>query len=350
MTDGISRPELSVAELALQFGCSVVGDPETKVDHVATLRGAGAGALSFLANPRYREYLGQTEATAVVVAEDHAAAAPCTAIVAADPYLTYARMAALLYPLPPAIPGIHPTAVVTPDADVDPQAEVGAHVVIGAGSSIGPFCVVGPGTVVGTGCTLGRGTRLAPNVTLMNNVRLGERCVVHAGAVIGSDGFGIARGPAGWERVPQVGGVEIGNDVDIGACTSIDRGAIEPTRIADGVKLDNQIQIGHNTVIGKHTVMAGMVGIAGSTVIGANCAFGGNSGTTGHVTIADGVVITARCTVTADIDAAGTFGGVFPHDEIRHHQRNVARYRNLDKLAKRVAALEKAARASGETE
>ncbi|MEM8549056.1 MAG: UDP-3-O-(3-hydroxymyristoyl)glucosamine N-acyltransferase [Pseudomonadota bacterium] len=350
MTAGISRPVLSVAELALQFGCSVVGDPEAKLDHVATLRGAGAGALSFLANPRYREYLGETGATAVVVSEDHAASAPCTAIVAADPYLTYARMAAALYPLPAAIPGIHPSAVVAPEADVDPEAEVGPHAVIGPGTSIGPFCVVGAGTVVGADCVLGRGTRLAPNVTLMDACRLGERCVVHAGAVIGSDGFGIARGPSGWERVPQIGGVEIGDDVDIGACTSIDRGAIEPTQIANGVKLDNQIQIGHNTVIGEHTVMAGMVGIAGSTVIGAHCAFGGNSGTTGHLTIADGVVITARCTVTADIEVAGTFGGVFPHDEIRHHQRNVARYRNLDKLAKRVAALEKRVRASGEKE
>ncbi|MEM9172307.1 MAG: UDP-3-O-(3-hydroxymyristoyl)glucosamine N-acyltransferase [Pseudomonadota bacterium] len=343
------RPAFTVAELAVRQGCQVIGDPHITVDHVATLSDAGVGAISFLSNPKYRQYLSDSKASAVIVDAAHADSVTGTALVADDPYVTYARVAAMLYPPPVINPGIHASAVVDPTAQVSPEAEIAANAVIGAGSVVGGASMVGAGSVIGADCRIGEATRLAPNVTLMDNVSLGDRCVVHAGAVIGSDGFGIARGPQGWERVPQVGGVIIGDDVDIGACTSIDRGAIEPTRIANGVKLDNQIQIGHNCVIGEHTVMAGMVGIAGSTVIGANCAFGGNSGTTGHITIADGVVITARTTVTNDIDSSGTFGGVFPHDDIRQHQRNVARYRNLDKLARKVRELEKAVR-RGETE
>lgn len=340
------RASQTAGALALRFGCQIVGDPDTPLTHVATLREAGQGALSFLANPRYRQFLDGTGAAAVVVAEVHAESVQGCAIVAEDPYLTYARMAAVLHP-PRVLPaGIHPSAVVASSAEIDSAAHVGANAVIDERTRIGAGAVVGAGTCIGADCVIGADTRLMPNVTVLDDVRFGARCVVHSGAVIGSDGFGIARGPEGWERVPQTGGVVIGDDVDIGACTSIDRGAISPTLIGNGVKLDNQIQIGHNTVIGEHTVMAGMVGIAGSTTIGSNCAFGGNSGTTGHLTITDGVVITARATVTADIDAAGTYGGVFPHEEIRQHQRNVARYRGLDKLARRVKALEKAGKLS----
>ncbi|MEO1116996.1 MAG: UDP-3-O-(3-hydroxymyristoyl)glucosamine N-acyltransferase [Pseudomonadota bacterium] len=342
--------ELRVGDLAVQFGCEVQGDPETRVSRVATLANADAASLAFLANPSYRPQLAATAAGAVVVADADADAVPSTAIIAADPYLTYARMAGVLYPPPAAQPGIGPGAQVDPTASVDPSAEIGPNAVVGAGSVIAAHVVIGAGTVVGRNSTIGEATRLAPNVTIMDDVVMGVRCVVHSGAVIGSDGFGIARGPGGWERVPQTGGVVIGDDVDVGASTSIDRGAIEPTRIGNGVKLDNQIQIGHNTVIGEHTVMAGMVGIAGSTTIGANCAFGGNSGTTGHLSIADGVIITARCTVTGDIDAPGTFGGVFPHEDIRSHQRNVARYRQLDKLARRLSALEKRLKHNENTE
>lgn len=332
---------VSVGDLAVRFGCELRGDPGVVVETVGTLANADGRALSFLANPNYRRQLAGTAAAAVVVAEADAEAVPGVAIVAADPYLTYARMAAVLHPPTAARPGIGGGAVIDPTADIDATAEIGANAVIGPGTHIGAHAVIGPGTVIGRDCRIGKATRLAPNVTIMDAVTMGARCIVHAGAVIGSDGFGIARGPSGWERVPQVGGVIIGDDVDVGASTTIDRGAIEPTRIGNGVKLDNQIQIGHNTVIGEHTVMAGMVGIAGSTTIGANCAFGGNSGTTGHVNICDGVIITARCTVTADIDTPGTYGGVFPHDDIRNHQRSVARFRQLDKLARRLAAIEK---------
>ena len=331
-----------VSELAVRFGCDVVGDPDSVVDHVATLRGASNGALSFLANPAYRKYLGDSDATAIVVAEEDAPHVSGCALVADDPYLTYARMARLLHPRAVPAAGIHVAAVVDNSAALGESVSIAAGVVVDANVVIGSGCAIGAGTYIGPDVQIGAGCWIGPNVTIMGDCILGARCVVHPGAVIGSDGFGIARGPEGWEHVPQVGGVRIGDDVDVGACTSIDRGAIEPTTIGNGVKLDNQIQIGHNCVIGEHTVMAGMVGIAGSTTIGKNCAFGGNSGTSGHLTITDGVVITARCTVTSSIDEPGTYGGVFPHDEIRNHQRSVARFRQLDKLARELTRLQRA--------
>ncbi|MEL7310611.1 MAG: UDP-3-O-(3-hydroxymyristoyl)glucosamine N-acyltransferase [Pseudomonadota bacterium] len=331
-----------ISELAVRFGCDVVGDPDSVVDHVATLRGAGAGALSFLANPSYRKYLEGSDATAIVVAEADVESVKGAALVAQDPYLTYARIARVLHPRPVPAPGVHRSAVLGNDTEIGEGASIAAGVVIDANSRVGAHTAVGAGTYVGPDVQIGSECWIGPNVTIMGDTVLGDRCVVHPGAVIGSDGFGIARGPDGWEHVPQVGGVRIGDDVDVGACTSIDRGAIEPTRIGNGVKLDNQIQIGHNCVIGEHTVMAGMVGIAGSTTIGKNCAFGGNSGTVGHVDITDGVVITARCTVTSNIDTPGTYGGVFPHDEIRNHQRSVARFRQLDTLARQLKRLQRA--------
>lgn len=331
-----------VGELAVRFGCDVIGDPDVIVDHVATLRGAQSGALSFLANSAYRKFLSESAASAVVVSEQDADAVSGVAIVAKDPYLIYARMARILHPRSVPSAGIHARAVVHEGATIADDAAIAAAAVIESRAVVGARSSIGAGSYVASGVRIGADCWIGPNVTLMADVQLGDRCVVHPGAVIGSDGFGIARGPEGWEHVPQVGGVRIGDDVDVGACTSIDRGAIEPTIIGNGVKLDNQIQIGHNCVIGEHTVMAGMVGIAGSTTIGSNCAFGGNSGTTGHVTIADGVIITARCTVTSDIESAGTYGGVFPHDDIRNHQRSVARFRQLDKLARTVRKLDRA--------
>ncbi|MEN7344214.1 MAG: UDP-3-O-(3-hydroxymyristoyl)glucosamine N-acyltransferase [Pseudomonadota bacterium] len=332
---------MRVADLAVKYGCDIVGDIDCEVTHVATLQNAGVSALSFLSNPAYRKYLQNTKASAVIVAEAFASEVPGCAIVAEDPYVTYARMAADLHPASRPEGGVHPSAIVAESASVDPSATIRANAVIEAGAKVGPGCIVGPCSVLGENSALGENSVLESNVSIMSDVKIGARCVLHSGCVVGADGFGIARAPEGWIKVPQVGGVRIGDDVEIGACTSIDRGAIEHTVIGNGVKLDNQIQIGHNCIIGDHTVMAGMTGIAGSTTIGRNCVFGGNSGTTGHLTIADGVVITARCTVTADIESAGTFGGVFPHEEFRQYQRNLARYRQLDKLARRVAALEK---------
>lgn len=332
---------MTAGDLAVRFGCELRGDPSVALQSVATLSRAGAGTLSFLSNPAYRSALPQSGASAIILAEKFADECPCTAIIADDPYVTYARAAAVLHPpiRPPA--GIHPTAVVADDARVDESATVGAHAVVEAGARIGAGVVIGAGSFIGAGSQIGEDSVLAPNVTVMDGVTIGRRAVLHSGVVIGSDGFGIARAAEGWIKVPQVGGVRVGDDVEVGASTTIDRGAIDDTVIGNGVKLDNQIQIGHNTIIGDHTVMAGMVGIAGSTTIGSNCAFGGNSGTSGHLRITDNVVITARCTVTSDIDEAGMYGGVFPHEPFREYQRNVARYRQLDKLARRLQQVEK---------
>ncbi|MEM7611704.1 MAG: UDP-3-O-(3-hydroxymyristoyl)glucosamine N-acyltransferase [Pseudomonadota bacterium] len=340
--DGVATGKACTAgDLAVRLGCELIGDPDVIVARVGTLQRAAPDALSFLSNPHYRRYLETTQAAAVIVAPDVGDEVTGTALLASDPYLTYARAAAQLYPPSTVVGGIAPTASVSAEASVDPDASIGPSAVVAAGARVAAGAAIGAGAYIGEGSRIGAATIVEPNVTIMDDVHIGERCTIHAGAVIGTDGFGIAPSPEGWVNVPQIGGVRIGDDVDIGASTSIDRGAIEPTRIGNGVKLDNQIQIGHNTVIGDHTVMAGMVGIAGSTTIGRNCVFGGNSGTVGHLSIADNVVITARCTVTADIKEAGTFGGVFPHEDIRQHQRNVARYRQLDKLARRLSALEK---------
>jgi UDP-3-O-[3-hydroxymyristoyl] glucosamine N-acyltransferase len=332
---------ITAGELATRFGCELRGDPAVELRTVATLAGAGPGSLSFLANPAYRGDLRASGASAIIVSAKYADECPCTALVADDPYVTYARAAAALHPPRRIEPGIHPTAVVADDAHIDPSASVAAHAVIESGASIGAGSSVGAGCFVGRGSRIGPDCRIAPNVTIMDSVTIGQRAVLHSGVVIGSDGFGIARAPEGWIKVPQVGGVRIGDDVEIGASTSIDRGAIDDTVIGNGVKLDNQIQIGHNSIIGDHTVMAGMVGIAGSSTIGSNCAFGGNSGTAGHLTVTDNVVITARCTVMSDITEAGTYGGAFPHEPFRDYQRNLARYRQLDKLARRLQNIEK---------
>jgi UDP-3-O-[3-hydroxymyristoyl] glucosamine N-acyltransferase len=321
---------ITLSELARRFELELVGDGALSVERVATLSGAQAGALTFLANPRYRPQLAATRATAVVLAKGDAVACPVAALVAKEPYLAYARIATLLHPAPHIAHGIDPTASIAAYAKVAPDASVAARAVIGAGASIGARASIGPGAVVGEGCVVGDDTRLEANATLYAGVRLGRRCLVHSGAVIGADGFGMAPSPTGWVKVPQVGGVRIGDDVEVGANTTIDRGAIEDTVIEDGVKLDNQIQVGHNCVIGAHTAIAGGTLIAGSTTIGKRCMIAGGCGIVGHISIADDVVVTARTFVTHAIAAKGVYSGALGFDEQRTWQRRVARFRRLD--------------------
>lgn len=332
---------LTLGEIAARFGCELRGDPERRIARVGTLAGAGADALAFLANPAYRDRLRETAAAAVVLEAGHAGDCPVDALIASDPYATYARIAGLLYPPPRVEPGIGPGAVVDPSAEVDPAAHVGANAVVGARSRIGARVSLGPGAVVGDDCALGADTRLAAGVTLGAGVRMGARCTVQSGAVIGADGFGYARTEEGWLRVPQVGGVVVGDDVEIGANTTIDRGAIEDTVIGDGVILDNLVQIGHNVRVGAHTAMAAMAGIAGSAVVGERCMLGGKAGVVGHVTICDDVILAGRCTVTTDIDRPGMYGSALPHDAMPAFRRNALRFRRLDAFAKRLRALEK---------
>lgn len=332
---------ISLGELATRFGCDLDGDPETLIDRVASLDDGGPGALSFLANSSLSGQLSSTKAAAVIVREDDADACPVAALIADDPYVTYARIAAIIHPLPAVEPGIHATAVVSSSASVSDSAQIDAHCHVGANSKIGAGVYIGPGCVIGPDCSVGDGSRFVAQVTLARNVRIGSRAVLHPGVVIGSDGFGNAMTPEGWVKVPQVGGVSIGDDVEIGANTTIDCGAIGDTVIEDGVRIDNLCMIAHNVRIGAHTAMAAQTGIAGSTRVGRRCMFAGQSGTVGHITICDDVIVNGKTMVTKDITEPGAYAGAFPGESAQAWNRRVARFRRLDALNSRVSKLEK---------
>ena len=322
--------DFSLGELAVRFGLGLRGDPSLVVSRVATLSHAQAGALSFLANPRYRRQMQSTRATAVLVGPDHAASCPVAALIDPNPYLAYARIADLLHPQALPLPGIHPSAVVSVVARIHPSASVGPLAVIEDEVEVGERVFVGPGCIVQRGARLGADTRLTARVNVCADVRIGQRCIVHAGAVIGADGFGFAQDAGTWVKVPQVGTVQVGDDVEIGANTTIDRGAIDDTVVENGVKLDNQIQVGHNVTIGAHTAVAGCVGISGSTTIGQRCMIGGGVGIAGHLTIADDVVVTGCSLVSASIRQAGSYSSGMPAVETRMWRRMVAHLRRLD--------------------
>jgi len=332
---------MTLGVLAVRHGCELRGDPGTVVDHVATLAAAKEGALAFLANPLYRSQLAATKATAVVLAAQHIDACPASCLVSENPYLTYARIAAELHPPAPPQPGVIPGAHVAERCTVPRSCRVEAGAVVGAATVLGERVFVGANAVVSAACEVGDDTRIMAGAILYDHVRVGRRCLIHSGAVIGADGFGIAREASGaWTKVPQLGAVVIGDDVEVGANTTIDRGAIEDTVIGHGVKLDNQIQLGHNVVIGDHTAIAGMVGIAGSARIGARCIIGGYAGIGGHLTIADDVVIGGGAQVTRSIDRPGIYGGAIPADEAARWRKNAVRFGQLDELAKRIQKLE----------
>jgi UDP-3-O-[3-hydroxymyristoyl] glucosamine N-acyltransferase len=322
--------ELSLGELAVRFGLKLKGEPSLKVDRVATLSNARAGSLSFFTNPVYRRQLVATQATAVVLNEADAADCPVAALIDRNPYLTYARISALLHPQDPIKPGIHPSAVVSETARVAPSASIGPLCVIEDEAEIGERARIGPSCVVQRGATVGADTNLVSQVNLYPFVTLGQRCILHAGAVIGADGFGFAPdGRGGWVKVPQVGSVRIGDDVEIGASTTIDRGAIEDTVVENGVKLDNQIQIGHNVVLGEHTAIAACSGISGSTVLGKRVQVGGMVGMSGHLHIADDVVVHGCSLVSGSIKSAGTYASGMPVVEVRRWRRMVALLRRM---------------------
>jgi UDP-3-O-[3-hydroxymyristoyl] glucosamine N-acyltransferase len=332
----------TLGQLAAEFGCELDGDAGIVVHRVGTLRNAAPDAVTFLANSLYRSQLADTRAAAVVLAPRDRDACPVACLVHPEPYLTYARIASSLHPPPSVSAGVHATAVVAADARVAPTAEIGAHAVIGSGSTIDDDVVVGAGTVLGANVQVGRGTRLAPRVTLLDGVRIGARCIVHPGVVIGADGFGFASDRGAWQKIPQVGGVLIGNDVEIGANTTIDRGAIEDTVIEDGVKLDNLVQIAHNARIGEHTIMAAMSGVAGSTRVGKRCMIGGGAVMINSLSICDDVIFTFRSIVTRSVDEPGTYSGHLPAEEAGVWRKNAARFRKLDALANRLIRAERA--------
>jgi UDP-3-O-[3-hydroxymyristoyl] glucosamine N-acyltransferase len=322
--------EFSLGELAVRFGLKLRGEPSLTIRSVATLSRADSGALSFLANSRYRRQLESTRATAVLVAPADEAHCPVAALIDPNPYLAYARIATLLHPDLEAPAGIHPTAVVADGARVAASASIGPLSVIEDDAEIGERVLVGPGCIVQRGARVGADSKLLSRVSLYAGVTLGQRCVLHAGAVVGADGFGFALNAGAWVKVPQVGSVQVGDDVEIGANTTIDRGAIDDTVVANGVKLDNQIQVGHNVIIGAHTAIAGCTGISGSTVIGQRCMIGGMVGFAGHLTIADDVVVTGCSLVSASIKQAGSYSSGMPAVETRLWRRMVAHLRRLD--------------------
>jgi UDP-3-O-[3-hydroxymyristoyl] glucosamine N-acyltransferase len=333
---------LSLGQLALRFGCELRGDPAQLVDSVAALSG-GRASLGFLANPRLLTELRATRLAAVVLEPHLAAECPVNALLHTNPHATFARIASVLHPAPPAKPGIHPTASVHPFARLDPSAEIGPYVLVEEGAAIGARCQIGAHAIVGARAVLGEDTRLLARVSVLADSILGARCVVHPGAVIGSDGFGNARDGQEWVKVPQLGRVRIGDDVEIGANTTIDRGALEDTMIEEGVRLDNQIQVAHNVIIGAHTAIAACTGIAGSTRIGRRCMIGGGTGIGGQLVIGDDIVIAGFGMVTRSIEEPGMYSNVFPAEEAGQWRRIVGRVKRLDALNARVRKLEIAA-------
>jgi len=335
-----------LGEIVAALGGELRGDPAQAIERIAPLETAGGDAITFVAQARLQKALEASTAAAIVLAPSLVAAAPVgrTLVVVDDPYLYFARLtqwwAQRLRPLPPA--GVHPTAYVAPDAVVAASASVGPHAVVEAGAVIGERVRLGAHCVVGAGSTIGTDSLMHPRVTIAAGCTVGERCVFQSGAVIGADGFGIAPTQGRWERIEQLGGVRIGNDVDIGANTCVDRGALEDTVLEDGVKLDNQIQIGHNCHIGAHTVMAACVGIAGSTKVGRNVMIGGAAMIQGHIEIADGVTVSASTMVMHSLRKKGVYTAIFPVDEHASWEKNAVTLRNLYALRERVRALEKA--------
>jgi UDP-3-O-[3-hydroxymyristoyl] glucosamine N-acyltransferase len=331
----------TLGELAARFGCELHGSPDVVARRVGTLADAAPDAVTFLANSLYRSQLAQTRAAAVILAPRDRDACPVASLVHPEPYLIYARVASLLHPPPPVTAGVHSSAVVAASARVADSAEVGAHVAIGSDCRVEDGVVIGAGSVLAADVRVGSGTRIAPRVTLLEGVRIGKRCIVHAGAVIGADGFGFAPDHGKWQKIPQVGSVVIGDDVEIGANTTIDRGTIDDTVIEEGVKLDNLVQIAHNVRLGAHTIMAAMSGVAGSTKVGKRCMIGGGVVIVNQITICDDVMFTFRSIVTSSVDVPGTYSGHLPAEEAAKWRKSAARFRQLDALADRLSKLER---------
>jgi UDP-3-O-[3-hydroxymyristoyl] glucosamine N-acyltransferase len=332
---------ISLGELADRFDCELIGDPDVRIETLGTLANAGSNALSFLASPAYKKQLSSTKAAAVILRADDAPDAPCAALISDNPYASYARMAATICPPPAYEPGVHTSAAVASSADIASSAHIAANAVIEDNAVIGANTYVGPGAVVGPDCVIGNDCRILANVTLVRAVSTGDRCIFHSGSVIGADGFGNAMTSDGWVKVPQVGGVCIGSDVEIGSSTTVDCGAIDDTVIEDGVRLDNQIQIAHNVHVGEHTAMATGVAVAGSAHIGKRCMMAGMVGVAGHIEICDDVTILGKGMVTKNITQPGAYASNFPVEDVRTWNRRVASFRRLDKLLGRIGKLEK---------
>lgn len=336
----MKRKDYYLNDIAARFGGHVLGDGSTLINQIATLENARSGDLAFLASGKYRAQLTTTQASALIVSPHDAELTPLPRLVCDNPYTYFAKVSAFLNPSLPLAPGIHSSAVIGRNAHIDATAHIGAHVVIGEGVQIGKNSTVMAGCTIGNGTRLGDNALLYPQVVVYHDCILGHRLIAHSGVVIGADGFGLAMDNDHWIKIPQIGRVIIGDDVEIGANTTIDRGALDDTVISEGVKLDNQIQIAHNVRIGAHTAIAGCVGIAGSTTIGRYCKIGGSAGILGHLNIADHVQISSFTLIAKSISKPGSYTGIFPassHDEWR---KNSVHVRHLDALAEKIKTLQ----------
>ncbi len=331
----------TLGEIAEITGAELDGDPGQKIKRLSSLASARAGELSFLANKRYVRYLKSTRAYAVILSAKDRHHCPVQTLVCDDPYLAFARALRHMEPDSDFISGIHPSAVIDRQCEIDSSCYIGANSVIGSGSKIAGRAYVGPGCVIGRGVSVGEKTALIANVTLCDGVKIGRNGLLHPGVVIGADGFGIVNDHGEWLKIPQIGSVSIADDVEIGANTTVDRGALEDTVIENGVKLDNQVQIGHGVRVGAHTAIAGCVGIAGSAVIGRRCMIGGQSAVSGHIEIADDVIITGMSGVSNSIKEAGVYSSGIPVTTNAKWRKNIARFRNLDEIARRLFKLER---------
>ncbi|WP_434675301.1 UDP-3-O-(3-hydroxymyristoyl)glucosamine N-acyltransferase [Pseudomonas sp. D3-10] len=332
---------IKLGQLAEFLGATLRGDPEKVITGLATLQEAGPAQLSFLANPQYRKYLADSRAAALLLKAGDAEGFVGDALIVADPYLAYARISHLFDPKPMSAAGIHPSAVIASDAVVDPSASIGPFVVIESAARIGAGVTLGAHCFIGARSEIGEGGWLAPRVTLYHDVRIGKRVVIQSGAVLGGEGFGFANEKGVWQKIAQIGGVSVGDDVEIGVNTAIDRGALADTVIGNGVKLDNQIQIAHNVQVGDHTAMAACVGISGSTKIGKHCMLAGGVGLVGHIDICDNVFLTGMTMVTHSITEPGAYSSGTAMQPAAEWRKSAARIRQLDDIARRLKQVEK---------
>ncbi len=331
---------LTLGEIAKFLDANLVGDSDIVIDGLATLAEAQESQLSFLANMAYRDQLQTTLASAVIVHPKQAAEVQSAALVVSNPYLAYAKVSALFETLPAATNKIHQSAVISPSASIGEGVSIGCNAVVEDNAVLADGVVLGSGSVVGNNSRIDQGSRIHQNVSIYHDVAIGKNCIIHSGVVIGSDGFGFANEQGSWVKIRQIGGVLIGDNVEIGANTTIDRGALSDTKIGSGVILDNLVQIAHNVEVGENSAMAACCKIAGSTKIGANCTLSGGVGVTGHLTLVDGTHITAMSLITKSIDEPGSYSSGTAMLKTSDWRKSAARFRKLDDLAKRVKKVE----------
>jgi len=332
---------IRLADLAQQLDAELHGDGDLVISGIASMQSAQSGQITFLSNSRYREQLATCKASAVVLLAEDLECVQGAALVVKDPYLTYARMAQILDTTPQPATNIAPSAVIDPSAKLGQHVSVGANAVIESGVELGDNVVIGAGCFIGKNTRIGKGSRLWANVSVYHEIQIGEYCLIQSGTVIGADGFGYANDRGNWVKIPQLGTVIIGDRVEIGACTTIDRGALDNTRIGNGVIIDNQCQIAHNVVIGDNTAVAGGVIMAGSLKIGRYCMIGGASVINGHMEICDKVTVTGMGMVMRPITEPGVYSSGIPLQPNKTWRKTAALVMNIDEISKRLKAIER---------